>query len=266
MICENYKTTLFQKTLYKKCGNDLINKLDRLLGEVFSGQLSVKRSLIHWKMSWKSGLLVFCLVVTTVLGAPQNKNFNRQMNPMYVKAMSAYKKLEQIKTQPELRAITTIGVVNGAMQAKKLLRQDLIAKTKDLLNNLDMKSESENLKKIKEIEDQIERDHQAIGVLGKSLDLASKVITPQEFRNDLRTTLKDFQKNRLKPEKIIQETNKTVDINERIDELKSKILDHLKNMDDSISGRINSTVHYLERQNKALQASVRIIHFCPPFK
>ncbi|KAL5276280.1 hypothetical protein ACFFRR_001860 [Megaselia abdita] len=206
-------------------------------------------------MSWTIGI-VFLLIVTAVSGAPQ---FNRKMNPMYVKAMTAYKKLEQIKSQPELRTITTIGVVNGAMQAKKLLRQDLIVKTKDLLNNLDKKSDSDNLKKIKEIEDQIERDNQAIGVLSKSLDLATKVITPQEFRSDLKTTLKDFQKNRLKPEKIIQETNKTVDVNEKIDELKTKILDHLKNMDDSISSRINSTVHYLERQNRAIQANSELI-------
>lgn len=211
------------------------------------------------EMSWKIGVLSVCLILVTVSGAPQNLNFKRQMSPMYVKAMAAYKKLEQIKTQPELRAITTIGVVNGVMQTKKLLRQDLIVKTKDLLNNLDKKSDRENLKKIKDIEDQIDRDTQAIGVLSKSLDLASKVITPQEFRSDLRTTLKDFQKNRLKPEQIVQEMNATIDVNEKIDELKSKILDHLKNMDDSILSRINSTVHYLERQSKTMQANVRAV-------
>lgn len=204
-------------------------------------------------MNW---LLWSFIALSLVESAPQSLKFNRQMSPMYRKAMSAYKKLEQSKTQPELRAITTIGVVNGAMQTRKLLRQDLIAKTKDLLNNLDQKSDAENLKKIKEIEDQIERDNQAIGVLGKSLDLASKVITPQEYRNDLKNTLKDFQRNRLKPEKLVQESNKTVDVNEKIDELKTKILDHLKNMDDTITSKVNSTVTYLERQNKVLKSNV----------
>lgn len=210
------------------------------------------------EMSWKIGLL-FCVMMSVASGAPQSLKFSRNMNPTYVKAMSAYKKLEQLKTQPELRVITTIGVVNGAMQTRKLLRQDLIVKTKDLLDNLDKKSDKENLKKIKEIEDQIERDNQAIGVLSKSLDLASKVITPQEFQSDLKATLKDFQKNRLKPEKIIEETNSNDDVSEKIDELKSKVLEHLKNMDDSISSRINSTVHYLGRQNRALQANVRTL-------
>lgn len=213
--------------------------------------------MVPWMMSWKISLL-FCVLVTAASGAPQSLKYSRNMNPMYVKAMTAYKKLEQLKSQPELRAITTIGVVNGAMQAKKLLRKDLIIKTKDLVDNLEKKSDKENLKKIKEIEDQIDRDNQAIGVLSKSLDLASKVITAQEFQSDLKTTLKDYQKNRLKPEKIIQQTNSSADVNERLDELKSKVLDHLKSMDDSISSRINSTIFYLGRQNKALQANVSL--------
>lgn len=76
-------------------------------------------------------ILIMCAQLSRSVPVPKTSAIRAKINPYYLKAMAAYKKLEPKLPREELRAITTIGILNGAKQAEQQMEKNIIEVVKD---------------------------------------------------------------------------------------------------------------------------------------
>ncbi|KAM7347670.1 uncharacterized protein ACRADG_007189 [Cochliomyia hominivorax] len=173
----------------------------------------------------------------------QNPAYLRtQINPYFLKAMAAYKKLEPKLSREELRAITTIGILNGAKQAEVEMEKNLIKVVKDFLLNTNMSDKENVLPKIQKIEEQLRRDKKALEILTKSFDMATKTKNIKKIREEMSNILKDF--NKQKSEKKENNNNES-DVGKRVALLREQILQQVNFMKYDVNDKIDYTLEYL---------------------
>lgn len=164
-----------------------------------------------------------------------------QLNPYYLKAMAAYRKMEPKLPRDELRAITTIGILNGAKQAEQQMEKNLIEVVKDLLLNTNMSDKDKVFPKIEKIENQLERDRRALEILTKSLDIATKRKDVKTFRDEMMDMLKDLKN----PSRSDSATDDATDVGARVAHLRKQILKQVNLMKHTVDDKIDFTLNYL---------------------
>ncbi|XP_037811049.1 uncharacterized protein LOC119603169 [Lucilia sericata] len=172
----------------------------------------------------------------------KTSNLRAQINPYYLKAMAAYKKLEPKLPREELRAITTIGILNGAKQAEQLMEKNLIDVVKDLLLNTNMSDKNLVLPKIEKIEDQLDRDQKALDILTKSLDMATKSKDAKTFKQEMLDILKTLKDPTL-ADGVFR--NSESDVGKRVAQLRKQILKQVNLMKHVVDDKIDYTLEYL---------------------
>lgn len=184
-------------------------------------------------------LLLF-VPINQTMPVQNTASIRTQINPYYLKAMAAYKKLEPKLPREELRAITTIGILNGAKQAEQQMEKNLIEVIKDLLLNTNMNDKSYVLPKIEKIEDQLLRDSKALEILTKSFDMVTKTKDVKKFRQEMLDILRD-----MKDPKIMANKNSESDVGKRVAMLRKQILKQVSFMKHSVNDKIDYTLEYL---------------------
>ncbi|XP_023295249.2 uncharacterized protein LOC111678211 [Lucilia cuprina] len=190
----------------------------------------------------------------------KNSNLRAQINPYYLKAMAAYKKLEPKLPREELRAITTIGILNGAKQAEQQMEKNLIDVVKDLLLNTNISDKNVVLPKIEKIEDQLNRDQKALDILTKSLDMATKSKDAKTFKQEMLDILKTLKDPTLADDVLGSGES---DVGKRVAQLRKQILKQVNLMKNIVDDKIDFTLEYLiehaEDNGPLAKASNRVL-------
>lgn len=186
--------------------------------------------------------LILCSHLCCSVPVQKTSTIRAQLNPYYLKAMAAYRKLEPKLPRAELQAITTIGILNGAKQTEHQMEKNLIEVVKDLLLNTNISDKEKVFPKIEKIEIQLERDQKALEILTKSLDMATKKKDVKTFRTEMLDMLKDLKNPSRSDNK--SDEDKT-DVGSRVAHLRKQILKQVNLMKHIVDDKIDFTLDYL---------------------
>ncbi|XP_061386150.1 uncharacterized protein LOC133321065 [Musca vetustissima] len=173
--------------------------------------------------------------------APAQKSLQAKLNPYYLKAMAAYKKLESKLPREELRAITTIGILNGAKEAEQQMERHLIEEVKDLLLNTNVNNRETVLPKIEKIEEQLNRDQKALEILTKSMDLAMKTKDVKTFHKEIQEIAASLKEKTGDGTTGSDENN----VGKKVSHLRKHILQQMNLMKHVVDDKIDDTLDYL---------------------
>ncbi|CAD7091101.1 unnamed protein product [Hermetia illucens] len=162
--------------------------------------------------------------------------------PEYVKLLEEFKKLQSVKTKEEMKSITTLGLISGALQVQKSMRENLSDMVNKLLDEIDMDDTKKSMPKIEKIENMLQRDERAILILGHAMDLARQEVSIDEFRSEAKRMMREYNAGKRKP--IQKRTNETV--RERLEKLRAALVSHMDMMDRMIKDKSQATIFYLE--------------------
>lgn len=185
--------------------------------------------------------LILCNHLCCSVPVQKISNIRAQLNPYYLKAMAAYRKLEPKLPREEIQAITTIGILNGAKQTEQQMEKNLIEIVKDLLLNTNMSDKEKVFPKIEKIEIQLERDQKALEILTKSLDMATKKKDVKTFRTEMLDMLKDLKN----PSRSDNESDNETDVGSKVAHLRKQILKQVNLMKNIVEDKIDFTLDYL---------------------
>uniref|UniRef100_A0A1I8M5T1 Uncharacterized protein n=1 Tax=Musca domestica TaxID=7370 RepID=A0A1I8M5T1_MUSDO len=201
--------------------------------------------------------LIICADI--IKSAPVQKSLQAKLNPYYLKAMAAYKKLESKLPREDLRAITTIGILNGAKEAEQQMERHLIEEVKDLLLNTNVNKQEMVLPKIEKIEEQLNRDKKALEILTKSMDLAMKTKDVKTFHKEIRdiaASLKD-------KESATASDSDENSVGKKVSQLRKHILQQMNLMKHVVDDKIDNTLDYLiehaDNDGVLAKASTKIV-------
>lgn len=208
-------------------------------------------------------LLLQLLVVCGVGARTSSINLQSQ----YLRAMGAYRRLERSLPPQELRALTGLGLLNGARQAERQMEQHLVQSIKELLLQTDLQQAGEVLPKIDQIEQQLARDRRALSILGSALDVLGSTKNEKQFRHELRELLHQQQQQRYELQLQLQlhaEQEQRGDaLGERLGQLRLQILQQVPQMKHSLETKIDKALEQIVKQAPAdgplAKASLKVL-------
>ncbi|XP_030379726.1 uncharacterized protein LOC115627971 [Scaptodrosophila lebanonensis] len=169
-----------------------------------------------------------------------------QLNPQYMRAMAAYRRLERSVPREELRALTTIGLLNGARQAEQQMEQHLVNVIKELLEQTAGSSNSvQVLPKIDEIEQQLVRDQRALQILESAMDLVSSAKDERTFREEMREALQQQRVEELQAQQLSADITQAPHLGERLAKLRRHIMEKVPTMKTQLESKIEKTLEHL---------------------
>lgn len=101
------------------------------------------------------------------------------------------KKLKLKKSQNEIKQITTVGLLSGALKVEKNMKSNLQILVKQFYDNFNTSTHDENMEKIFSLEETMERDKRAIQILSNALDYARDGKSYEEYKNEMESIAKD---------------------------------------------------------------------------
>lgn len=104
-----------------------------------------------------------------------------------------FKELHQYLSPEEVRMVTTLGLVTGALRAEESMREHLYVLTDDLLESFNSKKPKENMEKLIVIEQTINRDKSMVKVLNEMLRYARNASTLDALQTEMFTILKEVR-------------------------------------------------------------------------
>lgn len=97
-----------------------------------------------------------------------------------------FKNLHRNHSPEEVRIITTIGLLSGALKTAEIMRENIYQMTDDLLDSFDKLTPKENMYKLFAIEETINRDKSAVAILNGMLQYARNATTMEALEKDLK--------------------------------------------------------------------------------
>lgn len=186
-----------------------------------------------------------------------------KLQAQLVRAISAYRRLERSLPPEELRALTGLGLLNGARQTKEQMEQHLVQAIKELLRQTEAEPDNDILPKIDEIEQQMSRDQQALKILGSVMDVLCDDKDEQQFRREALNVLKEQkQQQQLQLQALLSEEQQ--EVGRRLGQLRCHILEQVPQMKTEMDIKIERTLHYLLKHATAGgpldRASHKVLH------
>ncbi|KAL9883375.1 uncharacterized protein ACN427_010745 [Glossina fuscipes fuscipes] len=176
--------------------------------------------------------------INLVNSLPIKKPLQVPLTSNYIRAIAAYKKLEPYLSQHELRTITILGIVNGIKDVEKQMEEHLINQLNDFLSNTDMSDRKIVLPRIEKIEQQLQRDRNALEILVNSMDLAMKNKHVKTYKKELHDMLRSVRREN-------RTFNENIEISDLIGNLRTNILKQIDMMKNVVDTKVNRTVDYL---------------------
>lgn len=106
-----------------------------------------------------------------------------------------FKELHQYLSPDEVRMVTTLGLVTGALRAEQSMREHLYVLIDDLLASFNSKKPKENMEQLIVIEQSINRDKSVVKVLNGMLRYARNATTLDALQTELLGILKEVRIN-----------------------------------------------------------------------
>lgn len=133
--------------------------------------------------------------------APVKVRNVRKVNPLQASKELAknvdfarlFKNLRQSRSPEEIRIVSTLGLLSGALQVEETIRENLYQMTDDLLASFNTSTPKENMNKLIAIEETINRDKSAVSILNGMLQYARNVTTLEAFEKDMKQILREVR-------------------------------------------------------------------------
>lgn len=206
-------------------------------------------------------LLLLLHVICGVSARTSSINLQSQ----YLRAMGAYRRLERSLPPQELRALTGLGLLNGARQAEQQMEQHLVQSIKELLLQTDLQQAGEVLPKIDQIEQQLARDKRALNILSSAMDVLSSTKNEKQFRHELRELLHQQQQQRYDWQLQLhtEQEERSEPLGERLGQLRLQILQQVPQMKQSLETKIDKALEHIVKQAPAdgplAKASLKVL-------
>lgn len=206
-------------------------------------------------------LLLLLHVICGVSARTSSINLQSQ----YLRAMGAYRRLERSLPPQELRALTGLGLLNGARQAEQQMEQHLVQSIKELLLQTDLQQAGEVLPKIDQIEQQLARDKRALNILSSAMDVLSSTKNEKQFRHELRELLHQQQQQRYDWQLQLhtEQEERSELLGERLGQLRLQILQQVPQMKQSLETKIDKALEHIVKQAPAdgplAKASLKVL-------
>lgn len=104
-----------------------------------------------------------------------------------------FKNLHRYLSPDEVRIVTTLGLLSGALKAEESMRENLYILSDDLLASFNATTPKENMKKLTTIEQTINRDKSVVKVLSEMLKYARNETTLDILQKDMVEILKQVR-------------------------------------------------------------------------
>ncbi|EDW81992.2 uncharacterized protein Dwil_GK25560 [Drosophila willistoni] len=192
------------------------------------------------------GQLLLLLVLISPPASPRP-----QLQSHYLRAVTAYRRLERTLPAEELHALTGIGVLNGARLAEQAMEEQLVAAIKKLLLQTDLQQSHRVASQINLIEQQLARDGKALDILGMAIDVLRKAKDEQEFRQELREVrYQHMEEELLKQEESANYVVET-ELGQRLGHLRTAILKQVPQMKVQLEDKIEKALKHIMEQATA---------------
>lgn len=104
-----------------------------------------------------------------------------------------FKNLHKTRTMEEVRIVSTLGLLSGALRAEESMRENLYHLTDDLLESFNNSTPKDNMKKLVVIEETINRDKSVVQVINNMLKYARNDSTLDDVQKDMLRILKEVR-------------------------------------------------------------------------
>lgn len=104
-----------------------------------------------------------------------------------------FKTLRRNRSTEEVRIVSTLGLLSGALRVEEAMRENLYQLTDDLLESFNTSTPHENMKKLITIEETITRDKSVIEVLNGMLKYARNATTLAVLQTDMNRILREVR-------------------------------------------------------------------------
>lgn len=104
-----------------------------------------------------------------------------------------FKNLHRYLSPQEVRIVSTLGLLSGALRAEESMRENLFILSDDLVASFNATTPKENMKKLVTIEQTINRDRSVVKVLNEMLKYARNETTLDIMQKDMIEILKQVR-------------------------------------------------------------------------
>ncbi|XP_044252008.1 myosin-9 isoform X2 [Drosophila takahashii] len=182
----------------------------------------------------------------------------------YLQAITAYRRLERILPKDELRAVTGIGLLNGARRAEEQMEEHLVAAIRELLLQMNLTEGGRVMAKIDAIEQQLSRDQRSLEILNRVMDVVSQAKDDHEFREELRAMAQQQREEELFNQELSADLTDQPKLGERLGKLRRSISRQVPQMKNELEAKIEKALqHLLEQAGEdglLARAKQKVIH------
>ncbi|XP_070144699.1 probable inactive protein kinase DDB_G0270444 isoform X4 [Drosophila kikkawai] len=168
-----------------------------------------------------------------------------ELQSHYLKAVTAYRRLERILPRHELRALTGIGVLNGARQAEEQMEQNLVEAVRELVHQTNLTESNIVLAKIDAIEQQLSRDQRALDILARVMDVMARAKDDHEFRLELKEMAQQQKAEEQHQQELSADITDQPRLGERLGQLRLNILRQVPQMKTELEAKIEGALQHL---------------------
>lgn len=112
---------------------------------------------------------------------PENSSTTASPTPSSTKSPSAVKTMEQ-----DLKRVAMLGILFGAVQGEAEMERKLNRQLQDLSRTFAVMKFDAKTRKVAALERTMERDQVALSILNGALDLATKTMTYEQYKREMR--------------------------------------------------------------------------------
>ncbi|XP_033169849.1 protein FAM98B isoform X2 [Drosophila mauritiana] len=193
-------------------------------------------------------LLLGLIGLVLILGSVESRPGGMEFQSHYLQAITAYRRLERILPKEELRALTGIGLLNGARQAEEQMEQNLVEAVRELLFQMNLTESGRVMSKIDAIEQQLSRDQRALEILNRVMDVVSQAKDDREFRVELREMAQQQKEEELYNQELSADLTDQPKLGERLGKLRRNIIKQVPQMKNELEAKIDKALQHLLEQ------------------
>ncbi|XP_017073718.1 keratin, type I cytoskeletal 10 isoform X2 [Drosophila eugracilis] len=181
-------------------------------------------------------------------GSVESRPGGMELQSHYLQAIAAYRRLERILPKEELRAVTGLGLLNGARQAEEQMEQNLVEAVRELLYQMNLTESKRVMSKIDAIEHQLTRDQRAMEILNRVMDVVSQAKDDHEFRVELREMAQQQKEEELYNQELSADLTDQPKLGERLGKLRLNIIKQVPQMKNELEAKIEKALQHLLKQ------------------
>lgn len=180
------------------------------------------------------------------------------------------KKLKSKRSQDEIRRIATAGILAGAIRVERNMNKHLAELTQDFFKKFNSSTPEDNMEKLFDLEQTMERDKRAMEILGNALDFAINSKSYEEYKEDMdviarssEISMLELAKKKFSAQMTTHNTTKgqkvgkllknshdlKSELNKRVQEVRSSINKHIYSVHSMLQSREKKTIKYLKENH-----------------